>query len=295
MIYKKQYFCIFAIVLIVQLCGCAKEKNLCGDPKTINQLEEILKKNFDEPEKLSVKIIFTQKSKKENNKNEIEGACKGSAEISVRDDILKKFNQYNELIKKELGVQYDASIMKPYQFDFEFQILKNEASGGRTISTQWEKLGDKVDYTPIRIFDKIDYYIQNIPLAKLNIEVEKWLENDSRIVKDWKNYIDSKEELKIKSCSKVMDMEKDVPDLNIFCFYENAGGELTTVSSIPQPLAKLAKNASDNPIVGLIAGNLAGIGLNLPIKMTKLKDEEMKNYFNSDLRIEFSELKSHLY
>ena len=291
---RKIYTALF-ICLIALLSGCSKEKSACGDEGNINQLQTMFKKNLDNPDKLNVKIISTQKNESEENKDLKDKSCKGTAEIGINEEILKKFLAYNETLNKELGVKFQDLNLKPYQFHFTFQLLKNEMTNNDTISAKWEALKDKIDYTPINLYEKIDNNLTRIPFAKINQEVQKWLQADQRIAKDVKTYMNTKESLKFKYCSKVMDMEKDIPDLNVFCFYENEGGELITVTSIPQPLAKIAKSTSDNPILSLFAGNLAGIGQNLPMKMTKLKDDELKNYFESDLKVEFSEAKSDLY
>lgn len=285
---------IFIVISSAVLTGCAKKDNYCGDPDTLNQIQTMILKDLKESSKLTIRIISTQKNDADAGKENDEKSCKGTAEIGIREEVVKKFTEYNNLLGTELGVKFQNSNTNPYQFGFQFQLIKNEMNQGNAISAKWENLDDKINFIPIQEFDKIDQNINKIPLAKINREFEKWLQSDQRTANEVKKYVESKDRIIFKGCNKIMDMEKQTPQLNVFCDYENEAGGVTTVTVFQKPAVKILKNMSEDssPIVGMYAAESIS---NLPMRMTKITGEELKNYLESNSRVDYSEHKSDLY
>lgn len=277
------------ILTFVLIFGCAEKKSVCGDQEIVSSLPAILKDKLKHEDFVSINILSTQK---DESATKDQRKCKGIAEAMLRDDVIKKFQNYNQTLMKELGVSWQDVNLKPHQFEFTFEIKKNEITGGDTTTATWKTFEHNLNYIPVELFETIDENLQKIPLAKINKEIEKWMESNERNVQELYNYIDSKDELPLKYCSKVMDMESDPPTLDIFCTFENAGGIFKTVSSIPKPEAALYKALMNEPLFAMFGGK----GTNgLPMKLEKLNDDELKNYLGSKIKIEFSESKSDLY
>jgi hypothetical protein len=284
---KKIIFIIIFLTSIVS--GCAEKKSICGDPEVVSALPAMLKDKLKYEKFVSIKILSTQK---DESAAKDQRKCKGIAEAMLRDDVIEKFENYNKIIMKELGVGWQDINLKPHQFEFNFEIKKNEMTGGDATTATWKTFEQNINYIPVELFEKIDENLKKIPFAKINKELEKWMRSSERTVQETYNYIDSMDKLPLKQCTKIMDMQSNPPTLDIFCTFENSGGIFKTVSSIPKPEVALFKALMDEPLFAMFGGKSTN---NLPMKSEKLNEDELKNYLASKIRIEFSEANSELY
>lgn len=224
------------VVFVVLISGCTKIPD-CADSEVINTLKESILANeelrYENKLKFSVDIVSEDKSNNDDNVR----VCKGTLNVSINDEIISEFKNFNEELKQKTGLSFQEVRLKPLVIEVDYKVKLNEVRKGEFfVKSNWIKFSDTLDYTPIEQLENKEKILELAPSLSAISNAEEWLQNEPKNSKDLDKYFTENFKLTLKYCTEQID--KDSSSIDVWCHYTNIVGEVITHHSLPvNPLA----------------------------------------------------------